>query len=221
MVPFHVHPCGKLVAEPRLLDLMRLLHAHRDGRWFYTRLAMEHKAKAGTFRAGWDRITIDEHGKRRIVKMYGFFASGRQYLQNLGTYGTVPQSPAQDPVRNSLFDRNDGVANWGFELITCNLSCKLHFDFECKFLGAAHPDPTHRLLQPFLHKLRADLKSNCGVESAEIDVWQGSRQTTANEFKLSYHIIVVRDPNPRHSAQRQSVWAQHLKKLETQSLSAR
>ena len=122
---------------------------------------------------------------RRIVKMYGFFASGRQYLQNLGTCGTVPQSPAQDPVRNSLFDRNDGAANWGFELITRSLFCKLHFDFECTILGASHPDPKHRLLLPFLRKLRADLRIKCGVDSAEICVWQGSRQKTANEFKLS------------------------------------
>ena len=78
VVPFHVRPCGKLVVESRSLDLVRLLHAHRDGRWFY-------------------RITIDQHGARRIVKMYGFFASGRQYLQNLRTYGILAQSPAQDP----------------------------------------------------------------------------------------------------------------------------
>jgi hypothetical protein len=34
---------------------------------------------------------------------------------------------------------------------------------------------------------------------AEICVWEGSRLKTAEVFKLSYHIIMVRDPNPRHS----------------------
>ena len=38
-----------------------------------------------------------------------------------------------------------------------------------------------------------------GVDSAEIYVWEGSRVKTAKEVKVSYHIIVVRDPHPRHS----------------------
>jgi len=174
-------------------------HTCRDGRWFYNREAMEAKAAEGTFRAGWDRIAYDNNGKRSIKKMYGFFASGEQYFSNMGSYGTVPQSPVQDPRRNELFDRNDGVANWGFELITRNLPCKLYLDWECTFLATSHPDPTHLLLRPQLDKLREDLSIKCGVDSAEIYVWEGSRQKTAKEFKLSYHIIVVRAPSPRHA----------------------
>jgi len=99
-----------------------------------------------------------------VVKVYASYSSPTAFFENMG---------------------KDSAAIWGYEFITPNRPCSVHFDFD----GKGVKDGDHSTLRQRLKELRAFLKSEFGIDRVGICVWCGSRET-AKGYKNSYHVVI-------------------------------
>jgi len=118
-----------------------------------------------SFRFGWDKRKWDaEKCKWVIVKVYGSYTSPITILENMG---------------------NNGAAIWGYEFITFDKCCKIHFDYD----GFGVKDGAHSTIRRMLKDIRAFFESSFGMHGLYIWTWCSSRET-AKGHKNSYHATI-------------------------------